>query len=112
MAQNKKHLFEKDLRLLAEYAKALSHPARLLILKTLARRGECICGEMVQISPLAQPTVSQHLAALKKAGFIKGTIDGPRSCYCINREGFNRAGAQFNRMFAELSKHKTMAKCC
>ena len=64
--------------------KALAHPARLRILELLAARGSCICGELVEAMPLSQATVSQHLKTLKQAGLIQGSIDGPRSCYCID----------------------------
>ncbi len=73
----------KDRRL-ARWAKALSHPARVAILKIVAKQNTCICGEIVELMPLAQATVSQHLKELKAAGLIKGTIDGPKSCYCID----------------------------
>jgi ArsR family transcriptional regulator len=71
---------------LAAYAKALAHPARIAILRELARRGTCICGEIVEVLPLAQSTVSQHLKALKEAGLIQGEIEGQRSCYCLNTQ--------------------------
>lgn len=69
---------------LSRLAKALSHPARILILKTLAKQNECMCGEIVDTIPLAQATVSQHLKELKNIGLIQGEIDGPRSCYCLD----------------------------
>lgn len=72
-----------DRRLTAQL-KALAHPARLRILELLSRRGECVCGEIVDVLPLAQSTVSQHLKILKDAGLLVGTIDGPRSCYCLD----------------------------
>lgn len=99
MAQNKKDIFESSDIQLAEYAKALSHPARIAILRHLAERNTCICGEIVDILPLAQSTVSQHLKELKKAGLISGEIEGPRSCYCINRERF----IEMMELFGELS---------
>jgi ArsR family transcriptional regulator len=68
----------------AVLAKALGHPARVAILRLLIQRGDCICGEIVDVLPLAQATVSQHLKVLKGAGLIQGTIDGPRVCYCVN----------------------------
>ena len=71
---------------LAEQLKALAHPARLAILEVLAARGTCICGEIVEVLPLAQATVSQHLKVLKEAGLLRGRIDGPRSCYCLDRD--------------------------
>jgi ArsR family transcriptional regulator len=70
---------------LAQMAKALGHPARIAILRTLAERS-CVCGEIVDVLPLAQSTVSQHLKVLKEAGWIIGAIDGPRTCYALNRE--------------------------
>ena len=73
----------KDIRL-ATLAKALAHPASIAILRTLAKRDECVCGELVDVIPLAQATVSQHLKELKSVGLIKGEVDGPRSCYCLN----------------------------
>lgn len=90
MAAPKKHLFSPADIQLAEMAKALSHPARIAILRTLAERDTCICGEIVEVLPLAQATVSQHLKELKDAGLIQGTLDGPKSCYCINKEAFAR----------------------
>ena len=71
---------------LATWAKALSHPARLAILRTLGTRGECVCGEVVEVVGLAQSTVSQHLKVLREAGLIQGTSDGPRSCYCLDAD--------------------------
>ena len=68
---------------LATLAKALGHPARVQILRLLVRRDACICGDIVDELPLAQSTVSQHLKVLKEAGLIRGEIDGPRVCYCI-----------------------------
>ena len=68
---------------LAALAKALAHPARVKIIRLLASRSACICGEIVDELPLAQSTVSQHLKILKEAGFIRGEVDGPRICYCL-----------------------------
>jgi ArsR family transcriptional regulator len=72
----------------AGMAKALGHPARVTILRTLAQRA-CVCGQIVDVLPLAQSTVSQHLKILKKAGWITGVIDGPRTCYALNREAID-----------------------
>jgi ArsR family transcriptional regulator len=69
---------------IAEMAKALGHPARVAILRYLNRKGECICGDIVDALPLAQATVSQHIKVLKDAGLIQGEVDGPRVCYCAN----------------------------
>ncbi|GHO48760.1 ArsR/SmtB family transcription factor [Ktedonospora formicarum] len=71
---------------LARYCKALAHPTRVQILRFLQTTNACICGDIVQMLPLAQSTVSQHLKILKDAGLIQGDIDGPRTCYSINHE--------------------------
>ena len=71
---------------LAEMAKALGHPARIAILEELCKREECVCGDLVEALPLSQSTVSQHLAVLKKAGFILGNINGTFTCYCMNQQ--------------------------
>ncbi|MES2768850.1 MAG: metalloregulator ArsR/SmtB family transcription factor [Bdellovibrionota bacterium] len=107
MALSRKEEFpDKDI-LLADWCKALSHPARIAILRTLARRGECICGDLVLDLPLAQSTVSQHLKALKEVGLIKGEIDGPRSKYCIDKKNFERFMKSFeifgDKMYENLN---------
>jgi ArsR family transcriptional regulator, arsenate/arsenite/antimonite-responsive transcriptional repressor len=78
---------------LAALTKAVGHPARVQILRLLARRESCICGDIVDELPLAQSTVSQHLKVLKGAGLIRGEIDGPRVCYCIEPRALRRLKA-------------------
>lgn len=75
---------------LARLAKALGHPARVRILRFLATRESCMCGDIVEELPLAQSTVSQHLKVLKDAKLIRGEIDPPRVCYCIDPETLGR----------------------
>ncbi len=75
---------------LAVLAKAIGHPARVQIMRLLVRREACICGDIVDELPLAQSTVSQHLKVLKDAGLIRGEIDGPRVCYCIEPRTLRR----------------------
>ena len=78
---------------LATLAKALGHSARVQILRLLVRKDACICGDIVEELPLAQSTVSQHLKVLKNAGLIRGEIDGPRVCYCIEPRTLRRLKA-------------------
>lgn len=94
----------------ANYAKALAHPARIAILKILIRRNTCICGDIVEELPLSQSTVSQHLKELKAAGLIKGDIDGVKVCYCIDEEEMNRVQEAFQGLFT--SYHKNKSTCC
>lgn len=97
MALSRKEEFpDRDIQL-SEWCKALAHPARIAILRTLAAKKECICGDLVIDLPLAQSTVSQHLKALKEAGLIQGEVDGPRSKYCVNRKNFEK----FIKAFAD-----------
>lgn len=78
---------------LATLAKALGHPARVRILRLLAREEACVCGGIVDSLPLAQSTVSQHLKILKDAGLVRGDIDGPRVAYCIEPRRLRRLKA-------------------
>ncbi len=78
---------------LAALAKALGHPARVQIMRLLVRRDACVCGDIVDELPLAQSTVSQHLKVLKEAGLVRGDIDGPRVCYCVEPRTLRRLKA-------------------
>lgn len=75
---------------LAALAKAIGHPARVQILRLLTTKSSCVCGDIVDELPLAQSTVSQHLKVLKEAGLIRGDVDGPRVCYCIEPRALRR----------------------
>lgn len=75
---------------LAALAKAIGHPARVQIIRLLVRKTACVCGDIVDELPLAQSTVSQHLKVLKDAGLIRGEVDGPRVCYCIEPRALRR----------------------
>ncbi len=72
----------EDEERLAALCKALGHPARVRIMRILLDKEECVCGDLVELMPLAQSTVSEHLRILKEAGLVQGRIDGPRRCYC------------------------------
>jgi DNA-binding transcriptional ArsR family regulator len=90
MALAKKNDFpDKDVQF-ADWCKALSHPARITILRILAKKSGCMCGELVLDLPLAQSTVSQHLKALKEAGLIQGEVVGPQSKYCMNKKNIDK----------------------
>jgi DNA-binding transcriptional ArsR family regulator len=114
MAINKKNEFGEDVQELAEFARVLSHPARLAILQTIAKKKECICGEIVEDLPLAQSTVSQHLKELKAIGLIQGEVEGLKSCYCINWKKLDEMNNLLNNFYKEMNKHKKNSKmeCC
>jgi ArsR family transcriptional regulator len=84
---------------IAQYAKALGHPARIFILNFLEKRCSCFAGDISSQLPIANSTVSQHLSALKEAGLIQGTINPPTIKYCINQENWKEAKELFKAFF-------------
>lgn len=90
MGASKAEAFSEEQQEFAILAKALAHPARIAIVQYLISVDTCICGDLVNELPLAQPTVSQHLKELKSAGIIKGNIEGNAICYCINTDKIQR----------------------
>ncbi len=88
MSITKSSEFDQDQVRLAQLAKAMAHPARLNIMEILASKEEGMCGNIANILPLAQSTVSQHLKVLKEAGLIEGKISGSTVCYDLNVEVF------------------------
>lgn len=106
MALARRGEFQRRELNLADFAKVLGHPARIAILTVLAQREECNCGDLVLDLPLAQSTVSQHLKALKEIGLIRGTIDGPKSRYCIDWKVFDRFQKHFGEWFVKLGEYR------
>jgi len=83
---------------LAQFAKAMGHPARVAILKFLASQNCCFFGEIHEVLPISKATVSQHLTILKNSGLIQGEIFPPKVKYCINRENWELAKELFNEL--------------
>ncbi|MDR6969431.1 DNA-binding transcriptional ArsR family regulator [Flavobacterium arsenatis] len=108
MGASKTEHFTDQQNQIATIAKALGHPARIAIIEHLMKVNECICGDIVNELPLAQPTVSQHLKELKNAGLIKGSIDGNSICYCIDEKTFEILNTYFSKIIQTVSE----AKCC
>jgi ArsR family transcriptional regulator len=102
-------LFTNQQNRVAELAKAFAHPARVAILQLLAEKKACVCGDLVDELPLAQATVSQHLKELKRIGIIKGDIDPPRVCYCINEPVWDEARTVFGQV---LDTFRVGQSCC
>jgi ArsR family transcriptional regulator, arsenate/arsenite/antimonite-responsive transcriptional repressor len=107
MGVSKTEQFSEVQNELAILFKALSHPARIAIIEYLLTVDTCICGDIVNILPLAQPTVSQHLRELKNAKIIQGNIEGTSICYCLNTETLQK----FENYFQNI-KNKLEIKCC
>jgi ArsR family transcriptional regulator len=110
MGATKTDHFTESQNELAVLAKALGHPARIAIIEYLLKVESCICGDIVNELPLAQPTVSQHLKELKNANLIKGNIEGNSICYCVNPTGFEKIKSFFQHITNSLEKNKN--ECC
>jgi DNA-binding transcriptional ArsR family regulator len=106
MGLSKKEAFTTKQNRVADLAKALAHPARIAILEFLAGQDACMCGDVVEKLPLSQATVSQHLAELKRVGLIKGEIEGPRVCYCIDQKAWNEAKQLLSQFLTDVKN------CC
>ena len=94
---------------IARFAKALGHPARIVILKFLAAQENCFFGDLHEVLPIAKATVSQHLTELKNAGLIQGEIQPPKVKYCINTENWTLAKTLFEKF---LNVEKVNKGCC
>jgi ArsR family transcriptional regulator len=110
MGITKTEHFTDEQNELAILTKALGHPARIAIIQYLIKVESCICGDIVNELPLAQPTISQHLKELKNAGLIKGNFEGNAICYCLNEVGFDKIKGFFQHVNTYLDKRKD--SCC
>jgi len=88
MGLTKTEMFTEHQNQIALFAKVFGHPARVAILQHLFRIDTCVCGDLVDVIGLAQPTISQHLKELKHLGLIKGNIEGTSVCYCIDKDNW------------------------
>lgn len=108
MGASKTEHFTSQQNQIATIAKALGHPARIAIIEYLMSVNTCICGDIVNELPLAQPTVSQHLKELKNAKIIKGSIEGNAICYCIDENTIDL----LNTYFSNIKKMLNKSTCC
>jgi ArsR family transcriptional regulator, arsenate/arsenite/antimonite-responsive transcriptional repressor len=89
--------------------KAMGHPARVAIIEYLLTVESCVCGDIVNELPLAQPTISQHLKELKSVGIIKGSVEGTSVCYCLNSDVLNELEKYFNVLNKKIGNK---GECC
>ncbi len=89
----------RDEERMTQMMKALGHPARMQIIRYLSENPQCITGDIVDVLPLAQATVSQHLKVLRDAGLICGSIEGPATCYCLDCDNISWFKDQINLHF-------------
>jgi len=110
MGASKSDFFSPQQNQTADIFKALGHPARIAIIEYILSMNTCICGDLVEVLPLSQATVSQHLRELKNANIIKGTIEGNGVCYCLNEETIKHIKAILE-LYIESSEKKNTG-CC
>jgi len=106
MGVSKSEKFTAEQNKLAAFSKAFGHPARIAIIQYLLEVNACVCGDLVDVLPLSQATVSQHLKELKKAGIIDGEVEGRNVCYCINKDVWNERLTLLDKFF------KKIKNCC
>ena len=107
MGASKLNIHSKNINDIAAIAKVFAHPARVSILQYIGKQDSCICNDIVDEIGLAQPTISQHLQVISKAGLIKGDFKGKSLCYCLNVERFQEFQELFNSFF-----NTTKFNCC
>jgi predicted transcriptional regulator len=109
MGITKSELFKKRQNKVAELAKAFAHPARVAIIEYLLSNNTCICNDLVDVLPLSQSTITQHLKELKRIGIIRGEVEGPKVNYCIDQQLWEEARDIFVDLFTRYEKR---ADCC
>ncbi|MGB1231098.1 MAG: ArsR/SmtB family transcription factor [Winogradskyella sp.] len=109
MGLTKTEIFTIQQNQIADVAKAFGHPARVAILQYLFKINSCICGDLVNEIGLAQPTISQHLKALKNLGLIKGNIEGTSICYCIDKDNWSAMKTVISQF---LDQDLSDSSCC
>ena len=109
MGLTKSEIFTEEQNRVAKVAKVLGHPARIAILQHLFKINSCVCGDLVEVVGLAQPTISQHLKELKNLNLIKGNIEGTSVCYCINQDEWKEIKSLLNSF---LNLDEATANCC
>ena len=109
MGLTKTEIFTEEQNKIAKVAKVLGHPARIAILQHLFKINSCVCGDLVSVIGLAQPTISQHLKELKNLNLIKGNIDGTSVCYCVNQEEWKELKKLLNSF---LNLDDATTNCC
>lgn len=110
MGITKSEFFSEKQNSIAGMLKAIGHPARVAIIEHLLQVKSCICNDLVDVLPLAQPTVSQHLKELKNVGLIKGNVEGTSICYCLDMEAISLLQSYFSTISNQLEQNKN--SCC
>jgi DNA-binding HxlR family transcriptional regulator len=103
--------YNEDEVVIARFAKAMGHPARIAILNYLSSLNNCYFGDIDKELPISKATVSQHLTELKKSGLIQGTIEPPKVKYCLDPENWALAKKVFEKIFSQGNCCSGKNKC-
>lgn len=104
MATHKKEDFNSEDQQISNVARAMSHPARIAILRILADHPGATCGEIVELLPLAQATVSHHLKELQTAKLIQMVNEGKKSLYNVNQATWDGYTKEISFLLSLLNK--------
>lgn len=107
MGFSKKHIFNTQQNQIANFTKMIGHPARVSIIQHISENNNCNCNQLVKAIGLAQPTISQHLAEIRKTGLLKQTVQGKNLFYTIDQDKLNECRRLINDFFV-----KTQVNCC
>ncbi len=112
MGLTKSEIFTDEQNRIAAIAKVIGHPARVAILQHIVAKQSCICGDLVDVIGLAQPTISQHLKELKRIGILQGSVEGTSVCYCIDHSVLSEIKSIFSNFFEACSCGCDPNSCC
>lgn len=101
MGFTKKHIFDAQQNQIANFTKMLGHPARVAIIQYISKHNDCNCNALVNAIGLAQPTISQHLAEIRKTGLLQQTVKGKNLFYTINEAKLNECRRVVNDFFVK-----------
>ena len=87
-----------DTEKLSKIFKALGHPTRIKIVEHLMNIDTCVCGQIVDIFPFSQSTISQHLKQLKESGIVCGEVEGPKTYFCVDKQVLNLVKNYINKL--------------
>jgi DNA-binding transcriptional ArsR family regulator len=107
---NKSERFDPSMQDLARFAKVLSHPARLAILRYLSNKKVSISGDISASLPLSRTTISQHLVELKELGLIESQIDGLKIIYRLNQKKIGRYCELLEEFFENINQYQNLPK--
>jgi len=102
MGKIKDHIFTEEVNQLSQMARVLASPARIAILEHLSNSHQCVCNDLVKVIGLAQPTITQHLNELKKAGLVHVQYEGSNMCLCIVPARWKEFKKSFHTFFESI----------